>query len=41
VPADDKKLRNYLIARTVTETMDKLRLRYPLLDPALRELAIE
>lgn len=29
VPADDKKARNYLIARTVVETLDNLGLRYP------------
>jgi PPK2 family polyphosphate:nucleotide phosphotransferase len=41
VPADDKKLRNYLIARAVTEALGKLRLRYPPLDPAVRALTIE
>jgi PPK2 family polyphosphate:nucleotide phosphotransferase len=41
VPADDKKLRNYLIARTVTEAMAKLRLRFPRPDPALGTIAIE
>jgi PPK2 family polyphosphate:nucleotide phosphotransferase len=29
VPADDKKARNYLITRTVVETLDNLGLRYP------------
>ena len=29
VPADDKKARNYLIARTVVEMLDNLGLRYP------------
>jgi PPK2 family polyphosphate:nucleotide phosphotransferase len=41
VPADDKRLRNYLIARTVTEAMERLRLRYPPADPAIRGLAID
>ncbi len=29
VPADDKDVRNYLIARTVADTLDSLGLRYP------------
>lgn len=29
VPADDKKARNYLIARTVVDTLDNLGLKYP------------
>jgi polyphosphate kinase 2 (PPK2 family) len=41
VPADDKPLRNYLIARTVTEALERLRLRYPPPDPAIRGLAID
>jgi len=32
VPADDKKARNHLIARTVVETLDNLGLRYPKAD---------
>jgi len=32
VPADDKKARNYLITRTVVETLDNLGLRYPKAD---------
>lgn len=41
VPADDKKLRNYLIAHTVTDAMRKLRLRYPPPDPSIKALTIE
>jgi PPK2 family polyphosphate:nucleotide phosphotransferase len=32
VPADDKKARNHLIARTVVDTMESMRLRYPKAD---------
>jgi PPK2 family polyphosphate:nucleotide phosphotransferase len=32
VPADDKKARNYFIARTVVDTLDALGLRYPKAD---------
>jgi PPK2 family polyphosphate:nucleotide phosphotransferase len=35
VPADDKKLRNYLIARTIADTLDNLNLRWPKADPAV------
>ena len=33
VPADDKKVRNYLIARTVADTLAALELRWPKADP--------
>lgn len=33
VPADDKKVRNYLIARTVADTLRSLKLRWPKADP--------
>ena len=33
VPADNKKLRNYLIARTVADTLRSLKLRWPAGDP--------
>ena len=32
VPADNKKVRNYLIARTVADTLDSLKLRWPKAD---------
>jgi len=38
VPADDKKARNYLIARTMVETLDNLGLRYPKADPDVLKL---
>ncbi len=33
VPADDKKVRNYLIARAVADTLQSLKLRWPKADP--------
>ena len=33
VPADDKDLRDYLIARRIADTLDKLPLRFPRADP--------
>jgi PPK2 family polyphosphate:nucleotide phosphotransferase len=41
VPADDKGVRNWLIARTIADTLQKLKLRYPRPDPALEGLQIE
>ena len=38
VPADDKKARNYLIARTMVETLDNLGLRFPKADPDVLKL---
>ena len=37
VPADDKKVRDYLIARELVATLEGLRLRYPPPDPSLRK----
>src|SRR5215210_7978003 len=37
VPADDKKVRNYLIARTVADTLRSLDLRWPKADPEVLE----
>jgi len=39
VPADSKPQRNYLIARMLVETMEGLDLRYPAIDPAVRDAA--
>jgi polyphosphate:nucleotide phosphotransferase, PPK2 family len=41
VPADDKPVRNWLIARTIADTLGRLKLRYPPIDPALRKLVVE
>jgi PPK2 family polyphosphate:nucleotide phosphotransferase len=41
VPADDKDVRNWLVARTIADTMDKLRLRYPPPDPKVVGLEIK
>ena len=38
VPANDKKARNYLIARTVVETLDNLGLKYPTADKDVLKL---
>ena len=38
VPANDKKARNYLIARTVVETLDNLGLKYPVADKEVLKL---
>jgi PPK2 family polyphosphate:nucleotide phosphotransferase len=35
VPADDKDVRNYLVARTIADTMAGLHLRYPKADPSI------
>lgn len=40
VPADDKKLRNWLVARRIADTMDALGLRYPPASKAIRTLEI-
>jgi len=39
VPADDKPLRNYLVARLLVETLESLHPAYPVMDPAVREAA--
>ncbi|HEX6627377.1 MAG TPA: PPK2 family polyphosphate kinase [Gemmatimonadaceae bacterium] len=41
VPADDEDARNLLVARTIADTMDRLKLRYPRIDPRLKKLEIE
>lgn len=41
VPADDKDVRDALVARTIADALVRLRLRYPKGDPALRDLVIE
>lgn len=40
VPADDKDVRNWLIARTIADTLDDLGLRYPRAEKAVLELKI-
>ncbi len=40
VPADDKRLRNYLIASTVADTLGRLDLRYPLAPLEIRRMKI-
>lgn len=39
VPSDSKAQRNYLIARMLVETMEDLDLRYPAIDPEVRDAA--
>lgn len=41
VPADDKKVRDYLVARTIADTMTRLRLRYPPPDPSVVGLEVK
>ncbi|HEY9226286.1 MAG TPA: PPK2 family polyphosphate kinase [Gemmatimonadaceae bacterium] len=41
VPADDRDVRNYLIARTIAETLKGLKLRYPEPDPEIVGLEVE
>lgn len=41
VPADDKDVRNLLIARTIADRLAKLRLRYPPADPSIVGLEIK
>ena len=41
VPADDKDVRDWLVARTIADTLDDLELRYPAVDPAVKALTIE
>jgi PPK2 family polyphosphate:nucleotide phosphotransferase len=40
VPADDKELRDYLIARAIADTLDALQLRYPRAPAAVRNIKI-
>jgi PPK2 family polyphosphate:nucleotide phosphotransferase len=41
VPADDKDVRDYLVARTIADRLKKLKLRYPPADPAIVGVKIE
>jgi PPK2 family polyphosphate:nucleotide phosphotransferase len=41
VPADDKEVRDYLVARTIADRMDKLGLRYPTADKSIVGLKID
>src|SRR5215203_813004 len=41
VPADDKDVRNYLIARCIADTLESLDLKYPSADPKLADLEIK
>jgi len=41
VPADDKDVRDWLIARTIADALDKLDLRYPPADPAVLSVEID
>lgn len=40
VPADDNKVRNYLVARTLVDALQSLRLRYPKAEKGVRDLHI-
>ncbi len=39
VPSDDNRVRNFLIARMLVETLESLDLRFPGMDPTVREAA--
>ena len=41
VPADHKKVRDLLVARTIADTLESLELRYPKPDPAIVGITIE
>jgi PPK2 family polyphosphate:nucleotide phosphotransferase len=41
VPADDKDVRNWLVARTIADAMEKLDLRYPPADPAVLKVGFD
>ena len=41
VPADDKKVRSYLVARTIADSLESLELRWPKADKAVIEQSIE
>jgi PPK2 family polyphosphate:nucleotide phosphotransferase len=41
VPADDKAVRNWLIARTIADALDDLDLRFPPADPAVRAIEVK
>ncbi|MHB1862657.1 MAG: polyphosphate kinase 2 family protein [Gemmatimonadaceae bacterium] len=40
VPCDDKKVRNWLVAREIFRTHEALRMRYPKADRAVRSMRI-
>jgi len=40
VPADDNKVRDWLVARTIADTLEKLHLRYPPAEAGIRKLVI-
>lgn len=41
VPADDKNVRDWLVARTIADTLARLRLRYPPADPSIVGLEVK
>jgi len=41
VPADDKKVRNWLIARRIADALDELGLRYPRADASIADVTID
>jgi len=41
VPADDKKVRNWLVSRTIADTLDGLELRYPDPHPEIEGISID
>ena len=41
VQADDKPVRDWLVARTIADTMDRLKLKYPPADPSVLGLEID
>jgi len=40
VPADDKKVRNWLVSRTIADTLKQLDLRYPRPDPEIKGVEV-
>jgi polyphosphate kinase 2 (PPK2 family) len=41
VPADDKDMRDWLVAQTIADALEALDLRYPKADPAVKGLTVE
>jgi polyphosphate kinase 2 (PPK2 family) len=41
VPADDKKVRNWLVARTIADTLEGLKLEYPEPEPGIEGLTVD
>jgi len=41
VPADDKEVRDWLVARTIADRLDKLQLRYPVIDKSIENIQID